>query len=187
MDVIFKIMIKDDEIMEIGKFFKTHGLKGELNAELDVEEDFAETGDPLIVEMEGIFVPFFPEFIRTKGASFLVKLQDVDSADEAQKFVNKKIYARRSDLVNYFGAEEFEEEVSVIGMNVIDETLGELGKIVDFNDSTANELLIVERPDGSELYIPFNEDFITEVDEQHKTIRMDLPEGLVDLNVKEDE
>ena len=180
-------MIRKEDTIEIGKFFKAHGLKGELNAQLDVDPDFALTDKPFVIEMDGIPVPFYPDFIRTKGSGALVKLKGVETQEEASEFVNKKIYALRADLADYFGDEDFEDEVSVIGFTVVDETLGELGVIEDFDDSTVNELLIVARPDGSELYIPFSEDFLTEVDEENRVLRMDLPEGLVDLNVKKDE
>jgi len=35
--------------------------------------------------------------------------------------------------------------------------------------------------EGKTVYIPISEDFITEIDEQGKTIEMDLPEGILDL------
>lgn len=183
-----EIMILQDEILEIGKFFKTHGLKGELNAVLDVDDDFLETDSPLIVDMEGIFVPFFPEFMRSKGAeACLVKLKGVDSQEEAQKFVNKTVYARRDDLEDYFGELPLAEDLKIVGYELIDDNSGPVGTIEDLDDSTENILLIVKRPDGTEVYVPFNEDFITMLDHAESKIHMNLPEGLVDLNDKKDE
>ena len=48
------------------------------------------------------------------------------------------------------------------------------------DDSTENALFVVEN-EGKTVYIPISEDFITEIDEQGKTIEMDLPEGILDL------
>ena len=42
-------MIDKDKLIEIGKFQRTHALKGELNAILDVPEDYVEDGNPLVV------------------------------------------------------------------------------------------------------------------------------------------
>lgn len=61
-------MIKEDEIIEIGKFQKTHALQGELNALLDVDLDFAEEDHPLIVEIDGIYVPFSSSRCVPRGA-----------------------------------------------------------------------------------------------------------------------
>ena len=33
-------MIKREDLIEIGEFIKTHGILGELNTLLDVDEDF---------------------------------------------------------------------------------------------------------------------------------------------------
>ena len=63
-------MITNNELLEIGKFQKTHGLQGELNVVLDqvVEGDFLEGENPVIIDIDGINVPFYPESVRTKGA-----------------------------------------------------------------------------------------------------------------------
>lgn len=180
-------MIKKEEIVEIGKFQKTHALQGELNALLDVDIDFGENDEPMIVDMDGIFVPFYVENIRGKGAtSFLVKLDGVDNVDEAKKFVNKAIYARRSDMLDYFDTpeEEFAAESDLIGCIVKDCRLGEIGEVTDLDDSTANVLLVVGRPDGGEVYIPFVEDIVKEINIPSRTVEIDAPEGLLDLNDK---
>ena len=77
-------MITRAEISPIGKFHKTHALKGELNAVLDVEADLIDTKRPLIVDIDGIFVPFYCDSVRPKGHfSSLVKLQGIDSEADA--------------------------------------------------------------------------------------------------------
>lgn len=176
-------MITQEEIIEIGKFQKTHALKGELNALLDVDADYAEDGFPLIVEMDGIFVPFYVESIRTKGSeSFLVKLSDVDSQEDARQFVNKLIYALRKDLAEYYGEEEIEAISDFIGYAIRDENYGDIGTVKELEDSTANVLFVAEDKEGRTIYIPAAEEFIVEIDDDNKVIRTRLPEGLVDLN-----
>ena len=61
-------MIKKEDIVAIGKFQKTHALKGELNALLDIDGDYAADGHPLIIDIDGIYVPFYAETVRPKGA-----------------------------------------------------------------------------------------------------------------------
>lgn len=176
-------MIRKDEIVEIGKFQKTHALKGELNALLDVEADFVEDGHALIVDMDGIFVPFYPESIRTKGVeSFLVKLRDVDSADAAREFVNKEIYALRSDLVDYFDDPDMELSADFIGFKIVDSKLGEIGEVVEVDDSTANVLFHVRTSQGDIVFVPVAEEFINAIHDDDQIIETTLPDGLVDLN-----
>jgi 16S rRNA processing protein RimM len=57
----------------------------------------------------------------------------------------------------------------------------EIGTISDIDDNTDNWLFIVQRPDGSEVMIPAHEEFIAKINQEEKTIVMDLPLGLLDL------
>jgi 16S rRNA processing protein RimM len=175
-------MITKDEIIEIGKFQKTHALKGELNALLDVDEDYAADGNPLIVEMDGIFVPFYAESVRPKGSeSCLVKLKDVDSQELAQQFVNKNIYALRSELVNYYDVPEDEIVADFVGFKIVDRHIGEVGTVADIDDTTANVLFVVNRPDGSTVLIPVADEFIESIDTDAKLIYTSLPDGLIEM------
>lgn len=176
-------MITKEEIVEIGKFQKTHALQGELNALLDVQEDFLADGNALVMNVDGIYVPFYAESVRTKGAeSFLVKLKGIDSADAAQQFVNKEVYGLRKDLLNYFDDFEEEFENDMKGYLLIDESLGTIGTIADIDDSTENVLFVVETPTGKNILIPATDAYLVDVDDDNRIIKTNLPEGLVDLN-----
>lgn len=51
-------MIEEKDIKAIGKFQKTHALKGELNAILDIDSEYVSEGNAVVVDIDGIFVPF---------------------------------------------------------------------------------------------------------------------------------
>ena len=176
-------MIKKEEIVDIGKFLKTHALKGELNALLSVEDDYVADGHPLVVDMDGIFVPFYAESIRPKGTeAALIKLKGVDSADQAQQFVNKTIYGMRADLLDYFDDPDLELKADFVDFRIVDSNLGEIGKVVDIDDTTANVLFVVEAADGRTIYVPAAEEFINAIDDERQIIETTLPDGLVELN-----
>ena len=63
---------------------------------------------------------------------------------------------------------------------IIDKHHGILGKIVHIDDSTINTLFVVDC-DASELLIPANDDFVVFVDKENKIIKMDVPDGLLNL------
>lgn len=176
-------MIKKEEIIEIGKFQKTHALKGELNAMLDIDGDYAADGHPLIVDIDGIFVPFYAESVRPKGAeSYLVKLRDVDSQENARQLVNKTVFGLRSDLLEYYDDPDAELTADFVGFKVVDSHLGKIGEITDVDDSTANVLFVVRTSSDKTVYIPVAEEFIDAVDDERRVIETTLPDGLVDLN-----
>lgn len=187
-------VITRDQIAEIGKFHKTHALKGELNAVLDIDSDFLTEERPLIVEIDGIFVPFYAESIRPKGEhSSLVKLQGIDSEEEARCFVNKLIYARLSDISEFeaeLGEEDGEEGEegayadAFIGYTMLNLTeAGEekLGIIDDIDAESMNPLFIVVTEAGGRLLIPIADEFIAGIDPENRTITVTLPEGLIDM------
>lgn len=179
-------MIREEEISSVGKLLKTHALKGELNVMLDIDPGYLEEGNPAILNIDGIYVPFYAESVRTKGNfSYLVKFEGIDSEIEAKKLVNKTIYALR-DRLREFMLDNYDEEYALyddlIGWTILDSDNGMVGKIVDIDTNTENELFIVDTPDGRTVYIPLTEDFIEKMDEESKTIFMNLPEGLLDLN-----
>ena len=179
-------MITEEEITSVGKLLKTHALKGELNMLLDIDPGYLEEGNPAILDIDGIFVPFYADSIRTKGSfSYLVKFQGIDSEIEAKKLVNKQVYALRDRLKEYM-LDNYDEEYALyddlVGYTIEDMDYGVIGKVVEIDTNTENELFIVETPDGNTVYIPLTEDFIEKMDEDNKTITMRLPEGLLDLN-----
>ena len=181
-------MILKEDLIPVGKFQKTHALKGELNAILDISPEYFEEDGALIVETDGIFVPYFVDSIRPKGvSSYLVKIKGVESEGEASTFVNHEIFILAEDASEWL-PEEMKEENSLIGFHVMDEKTGNVvGKVVDIEDSTVNVLLIVDAGEEEPIYIPLVEDFISGISEEEKIIKMEIPEGLLDINRKNKE
>lgn len=179
-------MITRNELTEIGKFQRTHALKGELNALFEMDpESIVDAERPIVVNMDGIFVPFFIASIRPKGSySFLVKLTDVDSEEAARSFVNKDIYALSADVDCMDPDAEGTYADALIGYSISDVNAGSIGKVTDLDLTTENALFIVTTPDESVIYVPIADELIEEIDDNNKTILMSLPDGLVTINQK---
>lgn len=181
-------MIEESELTKAGVFTRTHGVKGELSALLDIDPGFFDGHDCFICMEEGIPTPFFIESFRPKGShASLIKPCDVDSESDAKLFVGKSIYIDKRAYLVYLDENpdtEGEYASDLVGWNVSEASDGTLiGEIAEVNLDTANPLFIVRRPDGEEVYIPVAEEFITEVDEENRMLSMRLPEGLLDLNI----
>lgn len=176
-------MIRKEDVTVVGKFQRTHALHGELNAMLDIDCGFLEEDHPLIIEIEGIFVPFYLESVRPKGScSSLIKLKGVDCEDEAGNFVNKDIYALKDDVAEYGGKnEEGDYADDFVGYRILTTDGNYVGEITDLDFTTENVLFIVNAGD-KEIYIPVADEYIIDIDGQDKTLTMNLPEGLLDMN-----
>lgn len=173
-------MIRKEEVFKIGQFAKPHGIKGEISLVTNCDL-FDDVEDPCIIcEMDGILVPFFIEEYRYKTDTvMLVKLENVDDEKAAREFTNREVFflledADEEDLVGDMSWDSF------IGYAVIDERHGELGKITDVDETTINVLLQIDHH-GNELLLPAAEELITTADHENKTLRVSVPEGLLDL------
>jgi 16S rRNA processing protein RimM len=175
-------MIRREEVYKIGMFNKPHGIHGELSFTF-TDDIFDRTDCEYVVcLLDGIFVPFFIEEYRFRSDTVaLIKLEGIDSAERARTFTNVEVYYPVKYVVNVESDDDSSPINVFIGFEVGDAVLGILGKIIDIDTSTINTLFVVENGRG-ELLIPVCEEFIVEIDYENKRIRMDLPDGLVNLD-----
>lgn len=168
-------MIRHEDVYRIGKIGKPHGVKGEVSFQFDDDIFDRTDADFLILELDGILVPFFMEEYRFRSDSLaLMKLEGIDTQERARELTNCEVFFPREQ-------QDDEENLSwaaIIGFTVIDEqTNTPVGTIASVDDSTENVLFELE--DGT--LIPASEDLITNIDTKKRTITIDLPEGLLEL------
>jgi len=174
-------MIKQEDVYQIGRMGKAHGLKGEINFQFTDDIWDRIDCDYIICEVDGILVPFFIEEYRFRSDSTaIMKFEDIDTIEAVQMLVNSPVFFEKK-----YQEELDEDEVSLhyfLGFRMTDGDNGQIiGTITAIDDQTDNWLFIVERPDGSEVMIPAHEEFIAEIKQEEKMMIMDLPVGLLDL------
>ncbi len=173
-------MIKQEEVYRIGRLGKPHGVKGEVSFQVSDDVFDRVDADCLVLEIDGILVPFFIEEYRFRSEDIaLLKLEGVDTADQARELTGCSVFFLRRL------ADNDREEVTwaeIIGYRIIDaNTLQEVGTLTDVDDSTVNTLFNVTTKEGDEVLLPAGEDLITAVDKAARNITMTIPEGLLDL------
>ncbi len=172
--------MRKEECFYLGKIAKKFSFKGEVLIYLDTDEpEQYEKLESVFVEFNKNLVPFFIENSSIHKGDFLrVKFEDIDSEQDADELIGSHIYLPLSMLPKLEGNKFYFHEV--IGFDVIDKRLGNIGKIVSINDSTSQplfEILFNEK----EILIPMIDHFIIEVNRKDKKIILNTPEGLVDL------
>ena len=169
-------MIKEENIYQIGRLGKTHGVRGEISFLFDDDAFDRVDADYLILKVDGIFVPFFIEEYRFKSDSnAIIKFEDIDTQERARELTGADVYFPRSL------AENDDENLSwsvLVGFDIIEASSGRtVGRIASVDDSTLNILFCLD--DGR--LIPASENLITAIDQQTRTLTMHIPEGLLDL------
>ena len=166
-------MIKLEEIAPIGVFGKTHGIKGEINIELNTDFDLEDT-QYIIVDIDGIFVPFFIEDYRYKtDTTALILFEDITTEERIRPFFGKTAYVKKEVLVD-----NENDEMSInyyVGFTMLTTDKKVIGQIVEIDDSTANVLFVL---DNDEL-IPVGAVEVINLDPEKHTMVVELPEGLI--------
>lgn len=168
-------MIRKEEVFKIGRLGKAHGVKGEVSFQFDDDVFDRTDADYLILDIDGILVPFFIEEYRFRSDNVaLMKFEDIDTQDRAQELTGCDVY---------FPCALADEDDAptltfLVGFDVIDAINGKtVGRIAAIDDSTAN--LLFELADGRLL--PAADELISDIDQFGRTITMNIPKGLLEL------
>lgn len=177
-------MIKKEDVYKIGVFNKPHGIHGELSFTFTDDIFDRVEAEYLICLLDGIFVPFFLEEYRFRSDSTaLVKLEGVDTAERARMFTNVEVYFPTKHAEGA-GTGELTWDFFV-GFRIEEVKHGDLGEVTEVDTATINTLFVVDHQE-EELLIPAQEEFIINIDQKHKVIIMELPEGLLALDETEE-
>lgn len=172
-------MIRKEDVFRIGRIGKPHGVKGEMNFMFDDDVFDRDDADYLIIETEGILVPFFIDEYRFRNDSTaLVLLDGIDSQERARELTGCDVYYPRTNGED----DDLSSWAKIEGFAITNANDGKaVGTITAVDDTTVNTLFVVEKPEGGELLIPAAEELIRNVDFEARTIEMSLPEGLLTI------
>ena len=107
-----------------------------------------------------------------------MKFEDINSESEDTKILNKKLYLPNTF---YHKIQNLNQNQIVVGFNVIDKSLGNIGIVEFVNDSKLQSLILVKNEE-KEFYIPFHKKFVLKIDINKKILRVKIPERLININ-----
>ena len=198
-------MIKSEEVYKIGRLGKSHGLSGEVTMQVDDDVFYRVDADYLILELDGILVPFFLEEYRFKTDDVaLIKFEDIDTQQRARELTGCDVFFPRR-LAEEEGREmrdegrEMRDEGSEMrdeGREMRDEggsfsisyaqLVGYTVKNANDGNKPVGEIAYIDRQTINTMFeltdgtlLPAAEELITDIDTTTRTITMDLPEGLL--------
>lgn len=168
-------MIRKEDCYKIGRLGKAHGVKGEVTFQVTDDVFDRVDADYLILEVDGILVPFFMEEYRFRSDSVvLVKFCDIDTQERASELTNCDVWFPRSLTPD----DEEPTLAGLVGFDIIEAGGNTIvGRIAAIDDNTANLLFELE----SGMLIPANDDLIQDINMQEKQIIMNIPEGLLNI------
>jgi 16S rRNA processing protein RimM len=171
------------EFITLARVVKTQGRLGEVAAEIhsDVPERFA-AGMKLFAlpKSQGSRRELEVEDLWPHKGLLVLKFSGVDSISDAELLVGSELQvpsAERAELEpgwNYVS--------DLIGCMVLDHAR-EIGRIEDVEFGAGEApLLIVANATGKKIDVPFAQAYLEGVDVRQRQVRMNLPEGMLEIN-----
>lgn len=162
--------------LECGKIINTHGVSGMVKIEpmCDAPEVLADL-ETVYFKSGAIYTPVTLTRTAIQKQFVLAKMKGVDDFDAANALRGRILYAHRDDIPVEEGSHFIAD---LIGLPVFDaETKEPYGTLRDVRNFGAQDIYMVEKPEGGEFMIPVVAEFIKSVDEE-EGIAVRLIEGM---------
>ena len=174
--------MRKDDCFQLGHISRLHGFKGSVVAVFDTDRPQAyQNLESVLINWNDELIPFFIEdqSQNSKG-HFILKFEEINSEEEAQKMIHSELWLPLNALPKLEGKNFYYHEI--VGYQMISN--GEVfGICQGVLDNSAQALFQIDS-DGQEILVPAIDEFIEEINREEKSISLNLPEGLIDLYLK---
>jgi len=169
-----------DELIVIARAVRTHGLKGEIVAELltDFPERFEDLDDLILVSPAKERREIQLEDYWFQKDRVVLKLAGCDDIDQAKALVGYDFAVPESERVPLGEDEFYDWELEGCTVMAGDKNIGQVRSVMR---TGATEILVIGDVDGKERMVPLAESIVVKIDPAEKAIVVDPPEGLLDL------
>ena len=177
------IDLADGEFITLARVVKTQGRRGEVAAEIHsaVQGRFAEGTRLLALSPEGESRRDLQiEELWPHKGGLVLKFAGVDSISQAEALVGCELQVPRRDRARLEAGWSYVSDL--VGCAIVDQGR-EIGRVQDVQFGAGEApLLVVTDASGKKSDIPFAEAYLEALDLPQKTVRMKLPEGMLEIN-----
>ena len=168
------------DLVLIARAVKTHGLKGEVVAELltDFPERFEDLDEVVLVSPGGEQKNVSIEKFWFQKDRVVLKLDGYDDVDAAKELIGYVFAVPESDRVQLEEDEFYDWELEGCTVKVGDESIGQVRSVMK---TGGTDVLVIGDEAGKERLVPLAAPIVVKIDPAAKTIVVDPPEGLLDL------
>ncbi|MFJ2112507.1 ribosome maturation factor RimM [Streptomyces sp. NPDC087850] len=164
----------------VARIGRAHGIKGEVTVEVRTDEPELRLGPGAVLATEPASAgPLTIETGRVHSGRLLLRFEGVRDRTGAEALRNILLIAEIDPEELPEDPEEYYDH-QLMDLDVVLADGTEIGRITEITHLPSQDLFIVERPDGSEVMIPFVEEIVTEIDLEEQRAVIDPPPGLID-------
>jgi len=170
-----------DELIVVAHIVKVRGLRGEVVADLltDFPDRFENLKSLIGISAEGSQRSLQIEEQWFHGRRLVLKFAGFDSIDEAKQLVDYDLAVSADERIELPSDSFYEWEL--VGCRVETIEGKSIGKVTGVMRTGGVEILTVVDEDERDRMIPMASDIVVEIDKNNKLIRIDPPEGLLEL------
>ncbi|MEU5067029.1 ribosome maturation factor RimM [Streptomyces virginiae] len=164
----------------VARIGRAHGIKGEVTVEVRTDEPELRLSPGAVLRTEPASVgPLTIETGRVHSGRLMLRFAGVKDRTAAESLRNTLLIA---DVDPAELPEEEDEyyDHQLMDLDVVLEDGTEIGRIAEISHLPSQDLFIVERPDGTEVMIPFVEEIVAEIDLEEQRCVITPPPGLID-------
>ena len=171
--------MKDKEFVTIGQIITTHGIHGKLRVEYynDDKTNFFSYRQVFLRDPSGHLESFEVLEARVHKKLLLVRLEGVNSIDEAERLLGSAVLVKRASLAKLEEGEYYWTDL--IGMEVITHDGKPLGRVAEIIRTGGADVFVVTRGE-KEVLIPATEEAIEQVDMDAQRVVVHPIEGLTE-------
>ncbi|MGM0355555.1 ribosome maturation factor RimM [Streptomyces sp. ECR3] len=164
----------------VARIGRAHGIKGEVTVEVRTDEPELRLAPGAVLATDPASAgPLTIETGRVHSGRLLLRFEGVRDRTAAEALRNTVLIADVDPEEMPEGEDEYYDH-QLMDLDVVTVDGTEVGRITEVSHLPSQDLFVVERPDGTEVMIPFVEEIVTEIDLAEQKAVIDPPPGLID-------
>ncbi|MFK8907378.1 ribosome maturation factor RimM [Streptomyces sp. YS-3] len=164
----------------VARIGRAHGIKGEVTVEVRTDEPELRLAPGAVLATDPASTgPLTIETGRVHSGRLLLRFEGVRDRTAAEALRNTLLIADVDPEERPDEDDEYYDH-QLIDLDVVLTDGTEVGRITEISHLPSQDLFIVERPDGTEVMIPFVGEIVTEIDLEEQRAVIDPPPGLID-------
>ena len=158
---------------------KPFGLQGEVSLFLHTdfpELRFKKGRQYTLMDGKGNMTLVHLSSMRAHGGHYVAKFKEFSSLEEISPYAHFELTLPKEDAPLPDGSYRFGD---LVGCTCVDEEMNLLGTVISYTDYAPTKNLKIEMTNKKCFYVPFLDQFVKEIDLEHKRIVIAVIEGML--------
>ncbi|MEC3997452.1 ribosome maturation factor RimM [Actinacidiphila sp. DG2A-62] len=164
----------------VGRIGRAHGIKGEVSVEVRTDEPELRLAPGAVLATDPASAgPLTIATGRVHSGRLMLRFEGVADRTAAEGLRGTLLIAEVDPRQTPEDPEEFYDH-QLIDLDVVTADGREVGRIAEVTHLPYQDLLVVRRPDGGEVLVPFVSEIVPEIDLDEQRAVITPPPGLLD-------